>query len=449
MLSKHFGSRLAGETADGGGGRRLHRELFAYTAAAWPANPIPPALLRNNGGAQGGTGVHSPCVTHHWACSWPPNTRQAAAGACQGVTFLPSTRTCPTHPPPQSLGDPMVLPGTWSGVRGAGGMSWGGCWGSLGTMLSLGAPTWTGQLIQDPLSEISWGGHKLCCTCCIYFTYRYKYTLIFLICIPCQRSTPMQREMLFAEGGGHLREGSGGSPVILVPQPGKGWGWRRDGTAVAAPRGLLMSLAPMSGFGQVLCAGASCWNQGGGWLAPVAQQSGGVRPPPVHSSAPCPQSPPVPSTLALPAQPPWGRTPAPLLPASNSPLHHYPYWCLLTAILSVQPRQRAAFIPPSSPSPALLLQLFLTCLPGIAAAGPRYDPARSCHPISPDFSWGVFKDPQDFKGGTLSRHPSARDRAGTQPGHPPTDSPSLPFSRLINSRAGKRQGTSQRGSPSN
>lgn len=208
-----------------------------------------------------------------------------------------------------------------------------------------------------------------------------------------------------------------------------------------------MSLAPMSGFGQVLCAGASCWNQGGGWLAPVAQQSGGSGLLLCIPLLLVPKAPPVPSTLALPAQPPWGHTPAPLLPASNSPLHHYPYWCLLAAILSVQPRQRAAFIPPSSPSPALLLQLFLTCLPRITAAGPRYDPAHSCHPISPDFSWGVFKDPQDFKGGTLSRHPGARDRAGTQPVHPPTDSPSLPFSRLINSRAGKRQGTSQRGSP--
>lgn len=98
---------------------------------------------------------------------------------------------------------------------------------------------------------------------------------------------------------------------------------------------------------------------------------GGIRPPPAHSSALCPP--------VCPQRPPC----SPLLQPPSSPVNHYPYWCLLSlpVLLSVHPRQRAAFIPPSSPSPAPPLRPFpYLPFPGSQVTGPRYDPARSRPP---------------------------------------------------------------------
>lgn len=183
-----------------------------------PANPLPLRLCSGiAGGPRAVGGGRSPSFYQARVC---PHT----AGR-----QLPGHRL-PPHQPAEHKDWPQASPPVWGTPRSSLAPvlgSRGDCRGSLGTLLSPPGPPLGRESPSRTRSRKFGGGCRERCTCCIYFTYGYKYTLIFLICIPCPRGAP---------GGprGRCRlleapeKGLGGPQLSWSHKREEGWGWRRD-----------------------------------------------------------------------------------------------------------------------------------------------------------------------------------------------------------------------------
>lgn len=174
--------------------------------------PTPaPALLRNSGGTPGRWGGPHGChFTCQWACVCPwAQGRQLPAPARASPSCTPACRAqglAPCIPHPRGLGDPLVLlchPSWGLGCRQEGI----GCLlGLLGDFAVPQGHRWDRRADPGPtLGSLGGGGGAAgCAVHVVYiFTYSYKYTLIFLISIPCQRSAPVQREVPAGLRRGH------------------------------------------------------------------------------------------------------------------------------------------------------------------------------------------------------------------------------------------------------